>query len=242
LLSNVNVSTSIADSDSAFGYTVGVHWHPDLVFPSGVSPIRFGFVYRKGAELKVDESVFEDQVQVDAFSNVLKIPDRFGIGASYETGGWTFALDVERIEYEDLLQNYEVGVNFFTSKIPDDALGGTTGADPRFTVDNATVVHAGAEYLFRSRGYWEESIRVGYFNAPDNRIRMAEFNSQQQPVNDLFEDVFRGGEDDHHYTVGFSVGKKPVTGQSLTVQFAGDFSDAGDVYVGSLLWRFGSTR
>jgi hypothetical protein len=245
LFSAVGVSTRISDTDEAFGYTVGLHWHPDAVFPGGYSPIRFGFVYRKGAELAVPETVYEGTVQIDSFENVLKVPDRFGLGASYEFGRkrqWTAALDVERIEYEDLLEGFQVGVNFFTSGLlPADALEIDPNLPITYTVDDATVFHLGLEYNNRSRGGWNQSVRAGYYNAPDSRIRMTQFNSTNQAINELFLDVFRGGEDDDHYTVGFSIGKAPSRGQSLTFQLAGDFSDASDIFVGSLLWRFGKT-
>ena len=243
---DVITGTAVDGTDSNFAYALGVHWHPDSVFPGGYSPIRFGVVYHRGADFAVDEIKTEGGVQVgQPFSNVLKVPDRFGLGVSYEFGGgktrpWLASLDVERIEYSDLLEGFNSGVNFFTNgTLPPDILQTDPNGKITYTVDDATVFHFGLEYNNVSRGGWTQAIRAGYYNDPDKRIRMTEFNSLNQEVNDLYLNVFSGGSSVNHYTVGFSVGRSPARGQSVTLQFAGDFSDVSNVYVGSLLWRFG---
>ena len=108
----------------------------------------------------------------------------------------------------------------------------------RFEVDDATVYHGGVEYNWITRGKVNFALRVGYFNAPDNRIRMTQFNSNNQDVNDVFLDLFRGGEDEDHYTVGFSV----IAAAGFQFQAAGDFSDSGDEYLASAIYRFGKVR
>ena len=250
-LENVALTTSIDGSDSNWTYSVGLHWHPDLAFPSGVSPIKFGFVYRHGARLAVQELVSEigsDGVPTvtDEFENVFKVPDRFGLGVSYEYKRWTFALDLERIQYSDLLEGFRPGVNLFTSgRIGGADLGIQPGATPedfKYTVDDATVVRLGTEYTFTSRGAWSHSLRLGYYNAPDSRIRLEDFPSdgsaQGEASEQLFLDVFRGGEDFDHYTVGFGIGHRPLGRQETVMSVAGDFADSGSSLIVSLLWRF----
>jgi len=253
-ISDIRRATSIDDSDSAFTYTVGLHWHPDSIFPNDISPLRFGVVYRKGAELGLTQNTFEYNAAAaipgfepdTSFENIFKVPDRWGVGAMYEGQHWKYSLDLERILYSDQLEGFRAGENFFTQagRIPDLNLD---PADLVFTVDDATVVHAGIEYFFTSGGgNWAQGVRAGYYNDPDNRIRLDRIDSTDPVVQSreaFFLDLFRGGEDLDHYTVGFSIGKQFLkSGTNLQFQFAGDFSDANDVFVGSAIYRFGSRR
>lgn len=242
---------TINGTDNAWTYTVGVHWHPDeaIPTPSGLSPVRFGFVYRKGAELGVDE-VFE-QCSLDPVTNqstnctsetarnVIKVPDRFGFGASYHTPRhWVLALEAERIKYSDLLMDYEAGRNFFTNGRLQ-----TPGAtiDPtqlKYAVDDATVFRGGAEFRSQTRGGWGYALRAGYYLAPDNRIRLEEVNSGDAQVDALYKKVFGAGEDQDHFTAGFTLNVKG----GFAVQAAGDFSDEGNQYLLSGIYRFGKSR
>ena len=243
-LSDIQTLTTIDDTDSDLGYTIGLHWHPDSVFPSGISPLRFGLVYRKGAELAVDERVqelnaatgmFED---IRLFDNVLKVPDRWGVGGSYHGNRWLVSADLERIQYSDLLEGFVTGVNFFTSDaFPPTLLPGVDNL--RFDVDDATVFRAGAEYAFVTRGQWQYAIRGGYFNQPDNKIALQSIDNAliDPDIEEIFLDLFREGEDVDHFTAGVTLG----TPQGLQLQFAGDFSDEGDVFVGSVIYQFGKT-
>jgi hypothetical protein len=240
--SDILFLTGTDDSDTDVTYAVGLHWHPDSVF-GDPSPLRFGVVYRAGAELEVSEtrSEFnfldgEFQPIDDPFTNVLRVPDRWAVGCSYETEHWLFSADVERIQYSDLLERFETGVNFFTSDIIPDTFLDID--DLRYDVDDATVVHAGAEYNFSSRGSWTHFLRAGYYNAPDNKVRLVDLTTDDPNVEAIMLDLFRGGEDVNHYTVGFSL----LTPARVQLDFAGDFSEAGDAIVASAIYRFGSIR
>ena len=255
-MSDIKFRSTIDDeSDTDLAYTVGLHWHPDSVFPDGVSPVRFGLVYRKGAELAVDQ-VFEElklnpdtgtfesvsQGVLNAFDNVLKVPDRWGVGASYHgPRHWLLSADLERIQYSDLLDDFEKGINFFTNpelfQFPETNLPNLD--ELVFDVDDATVVRVGAEYSFISRGTWQHALRLGYFNAPDNKIALSRIEDEDVDdlVEDIFLDLFRPGEDIDHFTVGFTLG---VPG-GVQFQFAGDFSDDVDEFVASVIYQFGKT-
>jgi hypothetical protein len=171
---------------------------------------------------------------------VLKVPDRFGVGFSYEFGRhWLVALDLERIQYGDLLEGFRPGVNFFTNPGLFPNVSFDPDTDLVFDVDDATVAHVGLEYSFASRGRWVHGLRVGYFNAPDNRIRLESANTGDDTVDAILLDLFRAGDDINHFTVGFSLD----TPAGFQIQVAGNFADGGDdEYVASAIWRFGKIR
>ncbi len=243
-LDDIQTRSVIDDDDTDFTYTVGIHYHPDTFFAGKLSPVRFGAVYRKGAELSVQQRVQDlsagTEVLLDSFQNTLRVPDRFGLGVFGQLGRkgrLKVALDLERIEYSDLLKDFKAGKNFFTSGILDPSL-----IDPNreivFDVDDATVVHMGISRILPTGGPWSFGVSAGYFNAPDNRIRMTQFNSNDQQINQTFEKVFGGGEDENHLTGGFQVANGEA---GITFYFAGDFADSADQYLFSMIWRFGNT-
>ena len=247
--SDIRTRTVIDDTDTAYTFSAGLHWHPDSVFPSGISPLRFGLVYRRGAEFSVTQRrtgfdpdtgdfVTSPTDPLAEFENELKVPDRWVVGVSYEFARrWLVTADLERIQYSDLLDGFRTGANFFTSGlIPSTLLPGVS--DLEFEVDDATVPHVGAEYNVTSRGGWYNSLRAGYYLAPDNKIRLKGIDSGDPAIDDLFGDLFSGGEDVDHFTVGCSIG----TPFGVRVDLAGDFSEAGDQFVVSGIYRFGGVR
>ncbi len=247
--SPIQFNTSINDSDSDLAFTIGLHWHPDSLFPNrkNVSPIRFGAVYHRGARLEVQEATVETNLTgpdtPETFTNVLRVPDRFGIGASYDLGRWVFALDVERINYSDLLEEFETGVHFFTRGLIPEDLRNFDVDSLEFDVDDETVFHVGVEYNFKARRKWSPAIRVGYFNDPDHKIRLASVDvvDRTKDTEDILLDAFKGGEDQDHFTMGFSLGfpSKRIDSPSFELQLAADFGDSGDEFVASLKTRFG---
>jgi long-subunit fatty acid transport protein len=233
--------TFVDGTDSDVAWTVGVHWHPDSIFPTGRSDLQFGAVFRKGAEFAVEENTFRNDIIDRTFDNVINVPDRYGVGVSYKPGNWTLTADYERINFSDLLEGFESGVNFLTSG---DVAGGAFPVDPAtepvYEVDDGDVIHLGAEYTFGLRGGLVPlGVRAGYYNSPDNRIRLSSFNatgSNAGNVNTTFIDAFRGGEEVDHFTAGAGIG----FGNSLnsTIQVAGDFSDDGTEVLISYILRF----
>jgi len=236
---DIITSTKIDDSDAAVSYTVGLHWHPDRAFPSGYSPVTFGVVYRKGTDLAVEEERTDSTGAVaEKFQNTLREPDRFGFGASYRTPRhWVFAADVERIKYSDLLKGYRSGVNFFTSNDLQTSTS-ITVSNLEFTVDDATVVHAGAEFRSRVRSGWGYAARGGYYDAPDNRIRLKQVTSSDPAVASAFREAFSGGEKVDHFTGGFSL----ITPGGFQIQFAADIANSGNEFLASGIYRFGKMK
>ena len=238
--------TSIDGTDSAFAYSVGLLWSPDFLFPSQISPIRLGVVYRKGARLSVSESYVEEAapgVFTDVrapFDNVIRVPDRYGVGLGYFLGRWTLAVDLERIKYSDLLEGFTTGINAFTSDVvPDSAVSRDPTRSIRFEVDDATILRVGAEYSLLTQGGWQHQFRAGFYSAPDNRLRMTEFDSSNPDVSTAYLDAFRGSETENHFTVGYSVA---LPAQRYQLQFAGDFGERGTELVVSSIIRLGRIR
>lgn len=228
--------SSIHETDSDLTYTVGIHWHPESVRSGGPSPWQLGAVFRKGARFLVSESTELNGAPDRRFDNVIRVPDRYAVGLSfkrYRRPYWTFGLDYERIEYGDLLDGFRAGVNPLTNG----ALYTRTAAPPDpsrsldFAVEDAHILHAGVEYLLPA-GQTVLGFLLGYFNEPDRRIRMWQFNSTNADMNQVFETAFGAGRDEHHLTGGISLKR----GASI-LQLAGDFSAGGHRVLAAYLLR-----
>jgi hypothetical protein len=143
------------------------------------------------------------------------------------------------VNYSDLLEGFEPGVNFFTNPaVPADFLQLELDEEIEYTVDDATVIRTGVEKGFRGRGGWVYYLRGGYFNLPDSRIRMTSFPSTDPAIDAVFLEAFRGGEDEDHFTAGFEI-RTPL---DLRLDIAADFADSRDEIVGSMIYRFGKPR
>lgn len=196
----------IDDSDTGFSWVAGILWHPDSLFAGGRSPWRFGVAFRKGARFTVREQTFINETPDRALDTRIVEPDRYSVGASFRpTERWTIGLEAERIEYSDLLEDFEAGVNVLTGP----GVGGFFPVDPdgsvRFDADDAFVPRVGAAYAFtagtRVRGF----VAAGLYRAPDGRVYLAEFNAADPAVNAAYLDAFRAGDDENHVTLGAGV-------------------------------------
>lgn len=227
--------TRIDDTDDDFTFSLGLHWHPDSLFPGGRSPWRLGAVFRKGAEFSVDERTFLNGILDEAFTTTIVVPDRAAVGLSYRTErGLTLLGEVERVEFSDLLDGLRPGVNFLTSeRLADRAFATDPDATIRYDVDDGTIPRVGVEYV-PGAGRWPWAVRAGYYRMPSSRLELVSFNSADADVNDVFLDAFRGGEDQNHVTAGAGV----RLGPSL-LQLAGDFWNEGTQVAGSFTLAFG---
>ena len=228
-------------TDSDMTFTFGLHLHPDSAFAGGVSPWRFGAVYRKGVSFSVPESTLLNGTQASQFDNSIIVPDRYSLSASYRSPvHWLFSLEIERVEYSDMLKGFRSGVNYLTSS---HLAGGAFGINPSqsvdFTVDDGFIPRAGLEYVFWPGGKGGRRLALwgGYYHMPDDRIRMERFNSDDQSVNAAYLQAFGGGEAADHFTggVGFDLGPS-------SFQVAGDTSNQGSQIVGAFTYRFGTGR
>jgi len=223
----------IDDTDSDLAYTIGLHWHPDSVFYGGISPWQFGAVLRKGAKFSFQEDRFRDAILEERAPVTLKVPDRYGVGVSYKplSSPWVFTMDYERVEYSDLLEGFESGVNLLTNEdVTENILNPNETRDPEYDVDDADIFRFGVERLF-SVGGGALTLRGGYFNSPDNKIAMTSFSTDARE-NSVYLDAFSGGEDENHYTAGVSYGKK-----HSVVDIGADFSSDSQQIVVSYIYR-----
>ncbi len=226
--------SGIDDSDSDLAFTVGLHWHPDSIFGGGTSPWRVAAVYRKGATFEVDESTLVNGSPDETFVNRIVVPDRYGIGIDYTVRRyWRVAVEVERVEYSDMLDGFRSGVNFLTSgRLADGAFGVDPDAAIEYDVDDETIPRAGVEYARAlSQGGSGIRFQAGYYRQPAGRIHMRAFNSDDPDVNATYLDAFRAGEDVDHFTAGAGYGFG-----RMAVQIAGDFSDDGTQLVGAFVY------
>jgi hypothetical protein len=229
--------TIVDDSDTDFAYTLGVHWHPDSIFTDGPSPWSFGAVYRKGAGFEVAESTFLNEVEDGTFSNHIVVPDRYGLGAVYSgRENWLVTFEIERVEYSDMLEGFQSGMNYLTSgRVAAGAFDIDDEVAVEFTADDSYVPRVGVEYSRVSSSNTDRRLALwaGYYRAPDSQIRMSQFNSEDPEVNATYLDAFRGGEDVDHYTAGIGYSFRPCS-----VQLAGDLYSDGNQVVASFSCSF----
>lgn len=224
-------TTHANDSDSDLTYTLGLHWHPDSVFATGVSPWRVGAVYRRGARFSVEGSASLNGLPVQEVENRIVVPDRFGLGVSYAfLERWMVVAEWERVEYSDQLDGFEPGVNYLTSAgVAGGQLGISPPEDIEFDVDDGDILRAGVEYVMPVGAAGNRlALRGGWYHTPDSRIRMTGFESGDADVNETYLEAFPGGEADDHFTagVGFTMGRS-----IFSVGF--ETSDGGSQIVGS---------
>ncbi len=224
-------ASRVSGSDSDFTYSIGVHWHPDSVFPEGPSPWQLGAVLHKGARFSLAQVITLNGAPETTLANRLVIPDRWTLGVSYRTRQhWLFAVDMERVEYSDLLEGFQGGINFLTGERFAEAFSGGDVDAIRYSVDDGTILRAGAEYA-RSLGGNDQkklSVQAGFFRTPDDRIRMTRFDSGNPDIDDAFLKAFPGADEQNHFTagVGFSFG-------AYAIHVAGVTSDQETQIVGS---------
>jgi long-chain fatty acid transport protein len=222
---NVFAQTSVSGSDIGVGFNVGALWRP-------IENLAVGAVFRGGPRFNMQQTLESGPALCGTltapvicaprsiFDFTLKVPDVWGAGMSYRLfDRLTIALDVVRIRYSQLLENFQIIFN---------SLGQPPSQPSDYKLDDATEVHVGAEYVFFVRRI-PFAIRAGFFTDPDHKIRFT------GPTADVFErSVFQGGKDQTHFTVGF--GLVPLHG--FQIDFATNQSDTVKEYVISTVYRF----
>lgn len=237
-------TTELDDSDSDLTYTLGLHWHPNSVFPSGRSPWQVGVVYHEGASFQVAESTQFNQLAESAFSTQIVLPDRYTIGVSYRTRKhWLISGEVERVEYSDLNSSFRSGVNFLTSqRVADTGYVVAPERGVHYSLDDGNVVRLGGEYVHFLGGNKDRrlSFQAGYQRTPDAHAQMSQFNAcgeidgrggcsgGDHEVKAAFKAAFPDGDQEDLFAagVGFTFG-------SYGFHLAGQTSDLGDQIVGS---------
>lgn len=208
---NRRFTAIVNDSETGNSVNIGLLWRP-------ISKFSVGAVYRSGPEF--------NSLRIASFGPVFpgtpteftdftfKVPDSYGFGVSYRpTSALTLSLDVVRIEYSDLLNNFQTPLG--VGRSPDE-----------FEVDDGTEIHAGIEYVFLVRSK-PVVLRAGAFTDPDHRIRF----TGDDPVNRL---LFPEGDDEVHITFGSGI----VPTSNFQIDFAGNISDNIKEFIVSSVYRF----
>jgi hypothetical protein len=207
--------SSVSGSDIDIGFNVGILWKP-------IADLSVGAVFRRGPQFNLQETLLSEPVPSSSapssFGHIqvvdfrFKVPDSYGAGVAYRFfDRFTIALDVVRIRYSQLLDNFQVVF---------------PGEANQYKLDDATEVHGGAEYIFFIRRI-PVAVRAGFFTDPDHKIR---FTGTEVPE----RTVFPGGKDQVHVTGG--VGVVPIP--SLQIDFAVNQSDSVQELVISTVYRF----
>jgi len=213
----LDYATRIDDSDTDFAYNVGMLWRP-------ADWANIGAVYRKGLRFALVEEILSSGVRAQeaqelygsSFDNVVHTPDSYGLGLSFRPSEpWTVLIDVVRVEYSDLMEDYATGLNRIT--FPDVRID--------FVVDDGYEYHVGLERILLS-GTTPIALRLGAWSDADHRIR-ADASSG-------LSDVFPEGDQLTHYTAGFGA----TVNQSIQLDFAADVSSVNTSVVFSTIYRF----
>jgi long-subunit fatty acid transport protein len=197
----------VNDEASSEQYTVALLWNP-------TGELSIGAVYRYGPEFDTDKERW-DQVDINGdfeffldwkLRNKLKIPDVYGLGISYRfLPNLTAALDVNRVEYSDLLEDFTMEPNAFND--PDD-----------IKIDDTIEIHVGVEYVM-SFGDVPFAVRGGYFYRPDSSVRyVGPITSQDDQA--LKDRLDSKDYDEHIFSAGFGA----VLFDTLQLDVAGSYS------------------
>jgi len=219
----LDLKTHISDSDNALGYSLGAMYKAS-------ESLSFGAVVRRAPKLAVAEEVIPgtDLFGVTTrlgrrFTNEFNIPDSFGVGGSWRpTQRLTFALDVERVRYSSLADGFVPGVNALT------------GPTARFTVDDATDVRLGGEWILFTHGGAPIAFRGGVYTQPDSTLRAVSVGRKALPSGGSIPfatpEAFPGGKTEVHGAAGIGI----VRGR-LKLDFGMDLGSSDNEFLVSVI-------
>ena len=212
----------VNDEVSSEQYTLAFLWNP-------FGELNIGAVYRYGPEFDTDKERWE---QVDTgegdfgfvldwkLRNKLKIPDVYGLGISYRfLPNLTAALDVNYVEYSDLLEDFTMEPGAFN--VPND-----------IEIDDTFEFHVGVEYVM-SFGNVPFAVRGGYFYRPDSSARYV------GPITSYEDQALKDRLDSKDYNEHIvSAGFGTVLFDTLQVDVAGSFSKLISEGTLSVVYRY----
>ncbi len=218
-------ATGIDDSDGDFSVNAGFLWRLQwLEEKFDIPRVSIGAVYRSGAKFEITETfitpvflIFQETWEgvTDLTEFTLKVPDSFGVGVTVRPiDDLTLTLDVIHIQYEDLLEDFDIVIS----------PGDRTKDD--YTVDNATEVHFGVEYVL-ALGERLLALRAGVYNDPDHTVRYTGDDSTGKVF-------FPGGDDQFHVTGGVGL----VVSERFQIDTAANIADNNRQLSLSAVYRF----
>lgn len=225
-------TTTTDGSDTAIGFTVGVFFrpHPTLGLATRyLSGPRFE-IPATGADLLTGTEV--------SFTNTIKVPDRASIGMA-----WTpflshgssalrtlvFALDVERVAYSDLVEDFVPGRNVLTSS--------DFVQSAEFDADDATEVHFGTEWRLINPA-WSLALRLGAYLDENASIHVTDISGDAGGLQGQSGALVEGGffeetDSEVHVTGGLGFG-----GSQFDLDLALDVADPSTRVILSTRYRF----
>lgn len=237
MLKPLDYRTAMDDSDVQFTFAAGVLWRP-------MDTLALGLTYRDGPSFDLVEQVRQDGVRAaelrdylvtkgvgDAngrFLNTFTIPDSYGLGIAFGPylqsrggGGLTVAVDAVQVEYADMLDGFQAGLN--------NQLFGSDSVGVRVALEDETVFHFGIGYTWTVGYNNSVHVRGGAYSDPDPSVlvsgRGAGVGAQV------------GRDDVWHGTLGAGFTLKRGF-YSFELDAAADISDLGEQYFGSALFKF----
>lgn len=226
--SDTDISGSFEIDDESIGYSVntGVLWkpHPKVsigaVYKSGPKFTTTGTLILTEAHLNI-HGYGHEEYEPDITEFTLKVPNSFGAGVAFRvTDFLTLMLDVVHIQYEDLLEDFDIGAEPHTY------------SKENFSVDNVTEVHFGVEYILVPGNHFL-ALRAGIYTDPDHAIRFT--GTTGDPVEDITgRELFPGGEDQIHITGGLGV----VFSDHFQIDAATNIADRSKQLSISAVYRF----
>ena len=211
--------TDIDDSDSALG------WNAGMIYTA--SHFSLGAVYKKNPKFEVEETESGPVSQLPGtFTNVLKIPDTFGVGLAVRPNdNITVVADVVRVENSDLLEDISVGRNVLTA--------GLTNDEVVYNIDDAWDFHIGTEFVVFA-GKVPVALRTGYYRRSSSSL-LAESAPGLTPEGlATLQALFTEREDENHFTIGNGF----VFGSHFQIDWALDLANLSDQFVLSTVVRF----
>jgi long-subunit fatty acid transport protein len=195
--------------DTDVTYSIGALWRLNDRWSIGGAYRRGGsFDYRAGNFNAAGEPLIVVDTGFD-------VPHVFGMGVSWRpSDNLALSLDVNRVEYSRLTDDYDDIFNSATVLKSDD------GTEIRF----------GGEYVFTQFAN-PFSLRAGVWREPEHALYAT--GPAGDPEVDIDRALFRPGDDEMHFSLGFG-----WAFQSFQLDFAGDWSDQVDTYSASGVWRF----
>lgn len=210
----------IDQSDVDLSVNAGVLWkiHPK---------IAIGAAYRKGPIFTVMESHLtrgEEGTAGMALPELseftLRVPDSFGAGIVLRaTEFLTFSVDVVHILYEDLLEDFDIVESGMATK-------------DNYTIENATEIHVGAEYVL-PLGKRFLALRTGIYHEPDHTIRFTGTTGDPE-YDSIYRELFPGAADQWHVTGGIGL----VVNNRFQVDTAVNIAENAQQFSFSAVYRF----
>jgi long-subunit fatty acid transport protein len=218
----LDLQTTIKDDDDDVTYSIGMLYRV-------VDKWSIGAVYRRGPRFSVTEEITSVPTGLDVFGVAARLgtdfvdrfslPDTIGVGGSWNASPRiTVATDIEFIEYSNLLDGYVPGVNVLTQP------------DAEFTVDDATDIRAGLEYVFpnTNKKMPPIALRGGVYIEESSEIRAKSTGTGSFAT----EEVFRDSGREEHLTLGLGFVMK-----RYKLDLAADLANSDNEYLISFIYK-----